>query len=236
MSFTAMNEKADREGFIAVYPDGTGAGTFLTWNAGGRGKRYDERVNDVRFISAIIDDLGACASIDSKRVYATGISNGGMMCYRLAAELSDRIAAIAPVAGTLTLRELNPARRVPIMHFHGTQDTFVPWGGPANQTPSFITFRSVEDTMKVWAGLNNCESPPVIENLPDTSDDGMTVRKWDYPTRPDGASVVLYEIIGGGHTWPGIESPVGFIGNSTKDISANDLMWEFFRGATLPTP
>lgn len=234
MSFTGMNEKADREGFIAVYPDGTGAGSFLTWNSGGRGKRYDDRVNDVRFISAIIDDLKSCSSIDPSRIYATGISNGGMMCYRLATELSDRIAAIAPVAGTLTLREPKPVRRVPVMHFHGTQDTFVPWGGPAEQTPAFISFRSVEDTLRTWAVLNDCDTQPLIEEMPDSSVDGTTVRRWSYPTRPGGATTVLYEIIGGGHTWPGIEAPVGFIGKSTKDINANDVMWEFFRKLQLP--
>jgi polyhydroxybutyrate depolymerase len=96
--FSGRNKKSDEAGFIVVYPSGTGTGPFLTWNAGGfRGKMAEGKANDVAFIGKLLDDLATVVKVDEKRVYACGMSNGGMMCYRLAAELSDRIAAIAPV-------------------------------------------------------------------------------------------------------------------------------------------
>ncbi len=105
--FSGLNKTSDKEGFIVVYPSGTGTGPFLTWNAGGfKGKKAD----DVAFIGKLLDDLGTVVKVDEKRVYACGMSNGGMMCYRLAAELSDRIAAIAPVAGTIAIEESKPKR------------------------------------------------------------------------------------------------------------------------------
>ena len=101
---------------------------LLIWNAGGfKGKMAEGKADDVAFIGKLLDDLGTVVNVDEKRVYACGMSNGGMMCYRLAAELSDRIAAIAPVAGTIAIEESKPKRPVPVIHFHGTKDTFVPF-------------------------------------------------------------------------------------------------------------
>ncbi|MCA9112396.1 MAG: prolyl oligopeptidase family serine peptidase, partial [Planctomycetaceae bacterium] len=129
--FTGLSKKSDEAGFIAVYPNGTGAGIFLTWNAGGRqGKLAENAPDDVKFVGELLDDLESVMNVDSKRVFATGISNGGMMCYRLAAELSDRIAAIAPVAGAMAIEDAKPTRPVSIMHFHGKSDNMVPFGGP----------------------------------------------------------------------------------------------------------
>src|SRR5207248_1712283 len=101
--FTGLDRKADREGFIVVYPDGTGSGSFLTWNAGALFRLAGNRADDIAFLRELLDDLGKVVNVDPKRVFATGMSNGGMMCYRLAAEMSDRIAAIAPVAGTMAM-------------------------------------------------------------------------------------------------------------------------------------
>jgi polyhydroxybutyrate depolymerase len=167
-------------------------------------------------------------NVDPKRVYATGMSNGGMMCYRLAAELSDRIAAIAPVAGTMAIDNYNPQRPVPVMHFHGKADNMVPFAGPSGRTPKFLGFKSVDDTITVVAKANGCPEEPRTEELPDKAGDGTTVTKKTYGPGKDGAEVVLFVIEGGGHTWPGQQPPVGFIGKSTKNISANDMIWEFF--------
>jgi len=126
--FSGLSKKADEAGFIVVYPSGTGTGPFLTWNAGGfQGRMAEGRPDDVRFVSSLLDDLATVCSVDSKRVYACGMSNGGMMCYRLAAELSDRIAAIAPVAGTIAIGESKPKKPIPVMHIHGSKDTIVPF-------------------------------------------------------------------------------------------------------------
>ena len=119
--FSGLNEKSDESGFIVVYPSGTGVGPFRTWNAGGfTGKMAEGKADDVAFIGKLLDDLGTVVKVDEKRVYACGMSNGGMMCYRFAAELSDRIAAIAPVAGTIAVEESKPKRPVPVIHFHGS--------------------------------------------------------------------------------------------------------------------
>jgi polyhydroxybutyrate depolymerase len=228
--FCGMNKKADEAGFVAVYPNGTGtAGLFLTFNSGGlSGKMAEGKPNDVAFVAKLLDDLATVVKLDPKRVFATGMSNGGMMCYRLASELSDRIAAIAPVSGTMAIPDYKPKRPVPVIHFHGTADNIVPFNGPKG-TPKFLTFRSVEETIRLCAKANGCPETPIQEDLPDKADDGTKVRKKTYGPGKDGAEVVLVEIEGGGHTWPGQEPPVRFIGKSTKDISANDLMWESFQ-------
>ena len=104
--FSGLNKKSDQAGFIVAYPSGMGVGPFRTWNAGGfTGQMAEGRADDVKFIGHLLDDLSGVLTVDTQRVYACGMSNGGMMCYRLASELSDRIAAIAPVAGTVAIEE-----------------------------------------------------------------------------------------------------------------------------------
>ena len=161
-------------------------------------------------------------------LYATGISNGGMMCYRLAAELSERIAAIAPVAGTIAIDESKPKRPVPVIHFHGTKDNLVPFEAGKGKKPSFVKFEDVEGSIRTWVKLNGCEAEPKTDTLSKDGDETKVTRKI-YGGGKDGADVVLIVIEDGGHTWPGQQPPVGFIGKSAKNISANDLMWEFFQ-------
>jgi polyhydroxybutyrate depolymerase len=224
--FCGLNKKAEDAGFIAVYPSGgAGTGIFLTWNAG----KSKNRPDDVAYIRGILDDLSRVAKVDSKRVYATGMSNGGMMCYLLAAELSDRIAAVAPVAGTMVIETANPRRPVPLIHFHGTADTFVKFDGPGKDVPKFIHFKSVEESIKTWVKIDGCDEKPEIVELPDKAKDCTTIQRKTYGHGNNGAEVVLIVIKGGGHTWPGEEPLVGFIGKSTKNVSANDLLWEFFQ-------
>jgi polyhydroxybutyrate depolymerase len=227
-----LSEKADRSGFVVVYPNGTGATPlFLYWDAGGvRGRASD----DVGYVSRLLDDLATVVSVDPKRVYATGMSNGAMLCYRLAAELSDRIAAIAAVAGTMAIDSCRPARPVPVLHFHGTGDGLVLFGGPDHRTPKNIKFLSVDDSVRVWAKANGCPETPAICLMPDRVDDGTMVKKLTYGPGKGGSEVVLYVITGGGHTWPGREPPTKLLGRSTRDVSANDLIWEFFERHPMP--
>jgi polyhydroxybutyrate depolymerase len=227
--FSGLNKKSDEAGFLVVYPNGTGTSPFLTWNAGGfKGKTAGSKADDVAFIGKLLDDLGSVAKVDEKRVYACGMSNGGMMCYRLAAELSDRIAAIAPVAGTIAIDESKPKRPVPVIHFHGSKDNIVPFEMTKGKAPAFMKFKGVEDSIQTWVKLNGCDEKPKTETLSKDGDE-MKVTRQTYGGGKDGAEVVLVVIEGGGHTWPGQEPPVGFIGKSAKNISANDMLWEFFQ-------
>jgi len=229
---SGLNEKADAAGFIAVYPNGTSRyGRLLTWNAGNCcGYAVRQNVDDVGFVKALLDDLAGIASIDSKRIYATGYSNGAMMAYRLASELSDRIAAIAPVAGPMGTATCKPKRPVPVVHFHGTDDGYAPFaGGRVDFGFSTVNFYSVDHSIRAWVKANVCPEKPVVADEPDRSDDGMSVERRTYGPGEDGAEVVLMVIKGGGHTWPGRTPPLAQFGKSTKDISANDLMWDFFQ-------
>jgi len=202
----------------------------LVWNSGGVQGPYAEKLpDDVAFVKAILDELPILVHVDPKRVYTTGISNGGMMCYRLAAELSHRIAAIAPVSGTMAVEKCRPRRAVPVMHFHGTEDKLVPFQGPDEQTARFLAFKSVEETIRTWARIDACPKKPKTLDLPDKVDDGTTVQQRVYGPGRDGAEVVLFVIKGGGHTWPGRQWPVPWLGKTAGDISANDLMWDFFK-------
>ncbi len=230
--FCGLNETADREGFLVVYPNGTGrTRRLLTWNAGNCcGYAVRNNVDDVKFVRELLREVAKVARVDSRRVYATGMSNGAIFCYRLADELSDRFAAIAPVSGTMGRATCAPKRPVSVLHFHGTDDLFVPYaGGRGRRSITLTRFFSVEHTIQAWVRANGCPDKPVVERLPDRADDGTWVEKKTYGPGRDGAEVVLVEIHGGGHTWPGREPPLRFLGRTTHDIAANDLIWSFFR-------
>jgi polyhydroxybutyrate depolymerase len=229
--FSGLNEKADQAGFIVVYPEGSGRlARMLTFNAGNCcGHAAARSIDDVAFTRLVLDDLERIANIDRRRVFATGMSNGAMMCYRLASELSDRIAAIAPVAGPMGAKDCRPGRAVSVMHFHGDADEFAPFKGGRGRGPSGTDFYSVQHSIDAWVAANGCKPKPRTTPRPDRADDGTTVKEIQYDSGCDGAEVVLVVIEGGGHTWPGREPRLRALGASTQDISANDMMWEFFQ-------
>ena len=230
--FTGLSKKADQAGFLVVYPNGTGL--LPGWNAGGfPGKLAKNQVDDVGFTAKLLDDVATLVKVDSKRVYATGMSNGGMMCHRLAAELPERFAAVAPVSGTLALDELSPKRPVPLLHFHGTADTFVPVDGIGTKKASFIKVKGVDETITTWVDLNKSNPLPIVARIPPKTSQQPIVQKY-YPASEAGAEVMLYLIEGGGHTWPGGPANGGFIGNCTCDLNATDIMWDFFQRHHLP--
>ncbi len=223
---TGFSEKADKEGFVVVYPNGSGRlkTRLLTWNSGNCcGYAMDKNVDDVGFIRALVDELVKTRSIDPKRVYVTGMSNGGMMTYRLGCELSDRIAAIAPVAGALNVENCQPADPVSVIIFHGTADEHVLYNGgePVQKVDRhFRVDNSVSYAVSFWLKHNGCSETAR------RSEKG-SIRTEIYSGGKDGAEVVLYTVNGGGHAWPGGQAYL--LGSEpTKEISATDLMWDFF--------
>jgi len=233
---TGMNKKSDEAGFIAVYPDGTGwLKKMLTWNGGNCcGYAMRNKVDDVAFVNALLDDLAKVVKVDARRVYATGISNGAILSYLLASELSNRIAAIAPVAGPMGTASCSPKRPVPVIHFHGTNDTFAPYEGRQGKGLTLTIFYSVEHSTNNWVKANGCTGEPKTEELEDQHEDGTKIIRKVWGNGKQGSEVVLITIVGGGHTWPGIQPRVKYLGISTKEISANDMMWEFFKKHPMP--
>jgi len=226
--YTNFNKIADEEGFIVVYPDGVRG----HWADGRRATIADKRrVDDVRFISSLIDKLLLTLKINSEQVYAAGISNGGFMTFRLGCELADKIAAIGVVAATLpeiVAEDYKPSRPVPLIMFHGTDDRLVPKeGGVARGSGGDIL--SVDDTLQHWAAINGCWKKPTIKKLPVKIRDGTSVIKENYTACKDDADVVFYKIVDGGHNWPGAKISYMLLGKTTKNINASELIWDFFK-------
>jgi len=227
--FTGIKKMADEAGFIAVYPNSSGMGPFLAFNAGDFVGKLAGSADDVKFIDRLLDDVRTVVNVDAKRVFAAGMSNGGSMCYRLAAELSDKIAAIAAVAGTMAIKEARPRRPVSVLHFHGSADRVVPFSGHRYKAGRLLNYRSVEETTRIWCEINGCPPTPRITEFPSSDGARTLVRQMVYGPGREDSEVVLVVIEGGGHTWPGQKPPIPLIGKSTLDISANDLMWDFFQ-------
>lgn len=225
---TRMSQHSDQQGFIVAYPEGIAA----SWNAGDCcGTAWTDSVDDVGFVRDLLDEIEARYCIDPKRVYATGMSNGGFLSHRLACELSDRIAAIAPVAGVLGVpaETCAPPRPVPVLHFHGTSDPMVPYQGGTPIIPQLgvgIVFRSVADTMTHWRSANGCSgNEQTFYQNGDT-----TCVEW--PDCALGSGTALCTIDGGGHTWPGgVPIPAG---KTSSDIDATATMLAFFAAHPLP--
>jgi polyhydroxybutyrate depolymerase len=151
-----------------------------------------------------------------------------MMAYRVAAEMSDRIAAIGTVGGTLAIEKYEPKRPVSVVHFHGTKDTLVPFDGPKDKEAKYLKFRSVDATMKACIQANGCADKGT-ETVLEMKHDKLKVTRKEWNQGKDGAEVVLYVIENGGHTWPGMDKGPPFLGASTMNINANEVMWEFFQ-------
>jgi polyhydroxybutyrate depolymerase len=236
--YTQMDGVADREHFIVVYPNGTGRGKFLVWNAGTCcGTAPAKRIDDVGFVRAVIADLEKRVPIDRSRIYATGLSNGAMMSYRMGAEAADLVAAIAPVSGSMVLVNFHPTLPVPVMHFHSVDDPRALYNGglgpPFPMTTTRVLHPPVEEQLAKWIAHNGCPSTPKIEKR--LAGDGNTATKLVYAPCTSGASVILWKMSGSGHVWPG-KDPVAagagrVLGKATHLIDANEEIWAFFKGA-----
>ena len=214
------NELADHKGFIVVYPSGVGGNGVRMWRA----ELGDGLKKDVRFISDLIDTLSAAYNVDSTRIYANGLSNGGGMSFVLSCTLSNRIAAVGMVgaAQTLPWRWCTDEEPVPMIAFHGTADSAVPYNGGSSWISPGL-WPNVPRWVASWAKRNRCRDNPLDSTV--TSD----VTRRAYTGCADDAAVVLYTIHGGGHTWPGgMPLPEWFVGRTTRSIDATSLMWAFF--------
>ena len=222
---SGMNQVADREGFVVAYPQGTGWRNITrgTWNAGGCcGYAMNQRTDDVGFLRAVMDEIERTHHTDPARVYVTGISNGGMMAYRLACELADRIAAIAPVAGALNYALCAPTQPVSVVIFHGTADQHVPYkGGQGAAAREVRIDPPVSAAVSFWTTQNRCAPAPVV-------DVRGTVKREQYQGCAQQTDVVLYTIEGQGHAWPGGQRGWRFGDVPSRALSSSEAMWAFF--------
>jgi polyhydroxybutyrate depolymerase len=228
-----LSEKANAEKFIVVYPEGVrGSGILAarTWNAGSCcGGAVSNNINDVEFISLLIDKLVAGYKVNPKRIYATGHSNGGMLAYRLACELSGKIAAIAPNGCTMVAQTCSPARPVPVLHMHSVLDTNIPYqGGTGSGLGTMgLQLPSLDSVLNVWSLKNSCTNSAVIAD-----DSRYKITTW---TSCSGNVTLLYYLTkDGGHAWPGGLAGGPFSDTPSSVINANNLLWDFFRQFQLP--
>lgn len=207
--YTKFDIKAQKSGFIAVYPHGImNENAYYLWNAGNIYEEWTNNANDVGFISHLIIDIQNNFSIDSQNIFIAGYSNGSMMAYRIAAELSGKIAAVACVSGQMVDTSCYPEKPVPIMHIHGDSDMAVPHTGT---TQFGFQLAALDDVMKKWLQWNNCSTvPSVLKYSPE-----LTALKWE-----GDAEVRLYLLHGHGHDWPT---------NERNNWDATDYIWEFFK-------
>src|SRR2546427_5189264 len=227
MNLSRWNRLGDSQGFIVVYPAGSGVPKI--WHV----DRGAGLMRDVRFISALLDTLEAAYNIDPTRIYANGISNGGGMAFVLSCTLSDRIAAVGVVAAAPSLpwNWGQDDRPVAVIAFHGTADPIVPYqGGPLGDpfNPVKVIFPAVRDWVASWARRNRCAANPVDSVV------AADVTRREYTHCADHAAVVRYTIQGGGHSWPGGKPlPEWMVGPTSRSVDATSQMWAFFRAHPL---
>ena len=220
-SFTRFSAIADAEGFILIHPQGELFNGITHWNVGGF--TIGSTVDDVGFVAALLDDVSNSYSIDQERIYSTGMSNGGYMSFLLACQLSDKIAAIASVTGSMTPQTFNncdPQHPTPVLQIHGTADDVVPYNGdPVWTLP-------IDEVLEYWVNYNNSTSAPTISNVADTNtSDGSTVEYILYGEGENCVTTEHFKIFNGGHDWPGAW------GN--MDINASEEVWKFFSQYTI---
>lgn len=226
-----LTEKANKENFAIVYAEGVQSDGILrarTWNAGTCcDYAVEKNIDDVKFISLMIDELlKNYPKLNRKKVYITGMSNGAMMSYRLACELSNKIAAIAPVAGSLvTTQPCVSTRPVPVLHIHSVLDTKVPYNG--GRSTFGFTIPPVEQGINAWLKNNSCNTTAkTVQNF-----EKYSITRWANCTN---SSVEIYLTKDGGHSWPSGEKARADADEISTAINANDLIWDFFKKYQLP--
>lgn len=244
LSLWRFDELAERDGFLVAYPEGladsAGLGVGNEWNdcrKSTRNKAHDLNVDDVGFLTRLVDDLVDEYGVDRRRIYALGISDGGQMSYRLATERPDLFAAVAIIvaqqAEPYNSNCLNPRGPISVMVINGTADPVIPFeGGEASFFGAFSAgdVQPMAGTLAHWRAVNGIEGEPSVERLPDVDSDGVWVERID-SRAASGHEVVGYAVHGGGHTLPGGWQfySASVIGPTSRDIVAVDEIWAFFQ-------
>jgi polyhydroxybutyrate depolymerase len=252
-----MDPNADMNGYLVAYPDGTRIAKVLTpdpvaknaqygWNAGMCcGLPVTKKINDVGFLLKVIADIAAKTPVDLRRVYMTGISNGGMMAYAMAAEASGHVAAISSISGQVEIPVIHPTRSVPTMEFHSVNDPIALFKGTPNKNP--LLRLSVMEGIDQWVKADGCNKKPVtgaeIVGAAGSISAGETATPITYTHCRSGAEVALWRFTGSGHVWPG--SPLNMgpkknwilagVGRGIILVNANETMWQFFEKYSLPS-
>jgi polyhydroxybutyrate depolymerase len=257
-----LNAIADQKGFVIVYPNGTKSPftpkqDFRTFNAGGGQNGYNctsgfactSGVDEIAYFNALLDDVATIVNVDPKRVFATGMSNGAAMTHKLACLLSNRIAAIAPVAGGnqyAALEPCTPGRAIPVLHIHGDADNCWPYlGGPQTCLPTVTgNFVGIPDQSNLttgpssiagWVTRNGCSPTPTGEDLPDLVAGDGSVHVSHYTGCNDNGDVDFYTVAGGGHFWPGgFSYNPNIAGFKNRDINASEVILDFFAAHPMP--
>jgi polyhydroxybutyrate depolymerase len=235
----AFERIADRDGVLVVYPEGIGN----SWNDGRQDLRAEAAqrgIDDVGFLRALPAELAENYRVDLWLVYATGISNGGFMSFRLACDAADVFAAVAPVTANLSADvapQCMPQRPISVAIVNGTEDPLVPWGGGEvrvlRQRRGEVL--STMATLERWRELDDCgtvETGPVIDSV---ADDETTLRRHRARCARS-TEILLFEIVGGGHTWPGGVQylPELIVGRTSRELEASEAIWEFLRRFRRP--
>lgn len=231
-----LGKKADQAGFIVVFPNGYSqlpGGRFATWNAGACcGDARDRQIDDVGFLRAVVAAVKAQVNVDPARVFATGMSNGGMMSHRLACEAPDLFRAVAAVAGTDATSTCQPARPVSVLHIHARDDTHVLFNGGAGPNAfrdpaKVMDFVAVPETISRWVKRNQCQPTPQRSAArPGAYCD-------TYAGCAGGVSVQLCVTENGGHSWPGAPSVRRGKPGASTALDANDVIWDFFSASAV---
>jgi polyhydroxybutyrate depolymerase len=227
---TSFGALSDRYGFIVVYPDGINRG----WNDGREGK---QGVDDIGLVKALIADFSRRYSIDPKRIYVNGFSNGAMFSQYVGCKLANQIAAIAPVSGYMPTEDAagcHPARPISVLEIGGTADPVMPFTGGEIKLLGFkrgAAVLSAKRTISMWTNNAKCKAPSQVAALaPIATNDRTSITRTTYASCVNGTSVVLYTVIAGGHAWPGGPqyAPKLIIGRASRQLNASQTIVEFF--------
>lgn len=252
---SGMDASSDRHGYLVAYPDGTRIATTLTPDPVAKDAQYgfnagyccglpvDRKIDDVGFLESVIANVAARTPVDLHRVYVTGMSNGGMMAYAMAAEASDHVAAIASVSGQVELPAIHPGRAVPTLEFHSVDDPIAHWTGEKNADPR-LRF-SVMSGINQWVKADGCEPTARVHTAIRgvAASAGETATLVTYRGCRAGTEVALWRFTGSGHVWPGAPFNTGprntwildGVGRGITLVDANEEMWKFFQRYRLPS-